>query len=429
MELGSLVRRLGRIGWTEQDDDDLRLQKSVVTYCAALITVLAFVWVATYWALGLHLSAAVPAAYQVLSVVGLVAFWRTKRFRLLRDLQLVLILALPFALQWSLGGFVAGSAVALWALISPLGAMLFGARAAPWIGGFLGLLVVSALLEPVLSPAAVPATIGLAFFVLNLGVPSLTVFVLLRYFLVQRDVARAALAEEHRKLEAERARSERLLLNVLPASIAGRLKDGERTIADAGEATVVFADLAGFTAFARRRDPDRVVALLNEVFTRLDGLADRFGLEKIKTIGDAYMAVAGVPTPRADHAAVAAELALAILETEPTGPGEQAEALAMRVGIDTGPVVAGVIGQHRFSYDLWGDTVNTASRMESTGVSGRIQVTDRVVATLEDRYVFEPRGEMEVKGKGTMRTWFLLGRRDDADRVEVGTQTTDTVDP
>ncbi len=414
MDLRSRLRGLGRIGWREQDSEDVRLQKTVLTYCAAFITLLAFIWVATYWYLGLHFSALLPAAYQVISLAGLVAFWRTKRLRVLRDLQLGLMLVLPFVLQWSLGGFVAGSAVALWALVAPMGAMMFGARSVPWFGGFLALLGVSALLEPVLTPAGVPPTVRLGFFVLNLGAPSLTAFVLLRYFLQQRDAAQDALAAEHRALQVERARSERLLLNVLPASIAERLKDGERTIADSREATVVFADLVGFTAFARERTPEQVVELLNEVFTWMDELADRFGLEKIKTIGDAYMAVAGLPTPRDDHVDAAAELALALVDTMPAFPGDGTQPARMRVGIDTGPVVAGVIGRRKFSYDLWGDTVNTASRMESTGVPGRVQVTARVVDALDDRYVFEPRGEIEVKGKGRMRAWFLVGRRDGA---------------
>lgn len=411
MDLRRWLRRLGRIGWSEQDSGDLALQKSALTYCATFITVLASIWVGIYWYLGLHLAAAVPVLYQVVSIAGLVAFWRTKRFRVLRDLQLILMLLLPFTLQWSLGGFEAGSAVALWALVTPMGAILWSLRPARWFAAFLGLLALSAIIEPTLAPADVPPALQRGFFVLNLGAPSLTGFLLLRYFLRERDAAREALADEHRELQVERARSERLLLNVLPASIAGRLKDGERTIADAGEATVVFADVVDFTTFAHRRAPGQVVELLNDVFTWLDELADGFGLEKIKTIGDEYMAVAGLPTPHADHVAIAAEMALALIETRPPLLDDEGMPLRMRVGIDTGPVVAGVIGRRKFSYDLWGDTVNTASRMESTGVPGRIQVTGGVVEAVRERYRFEPRGEIHVKGKGPMETWFLLGRR------------------
>jgi adenylate cyclase len=410
MNPARLLRGLGRIGWSEQDSEDVRLQKSVLAYNTALITVLALIWVGTYWSLGLYLSAVVPALYQLISVAGLVLFWRRKRFRLLRNLQLTAMLVLPFVLQWTLGGFVAGSAVGLWALIAPLGAMMLGARAVPWFGGFLTLLVVSALLEPGLPPAAVPAPLRLGFFVLNLGAPSLTAFVLLRYFLRQRDAAREAFAEEHRKLQIERIRSEQLLLNVLPAPIAERLKEGEHGIADIGEATVLFADIVDFTPLAHQQAPERVVDLLNDVFTWLDTVADRFGVEKIKTIGDAYMAVAGLPTPRVDHVTAIAETALAVVHTMPPFSRSQGEPLALRVGIDTGPVVAGVIGRRKFSYDLWGDTVNTASRMVTTGVPGRIQVTQRVIEALAGRYTFEPRGEIDVKGKGPMRTWFLLGQ-------------------
>jgi adenylate cyclase len=414
MDLLGLLWRLGRIGWSEQDNDDLRLQKSALTYCVAFITVLSLIWVGTYWYLELHLAAAVPVLYQVISIAGLVVFWRTKRFRFLRDLQLTLMLLLPFALQWSLGGFVAASGVALWALIAPMGAIMWSPRPARWFGGFFALLVLSALIEPALTPAGVPAGLRLGFFVLNLGAPSLTAFVLLRYFLHERDAARDALADEHRKLQAERARSERLLLNVLPASIAERLKQGERTIADRSVATVVFADLVGFTTYAHERQPEQVVQVLNEVVTWLDDLADRFGLEKIKTMGDAYMAVAGIPAPHTDHVAAVAEMALTLIETAPSLPGLDSGPLRMRVGIDTGSVVAGVIGIRKFSYDLWGDTVNTASRMETTGVPGRIQVTRQVVDALEHAYYFEPRGEIPVKGKGLMSTWFLVGRKESA---------------
>jgi adenylate cyclase len=300
-------------------------------------------------------------------------------------------------------------------VVTPMGAIMWSARPARWFGGFLALLVLSALMEPVLTPAGVPVGLRLGFFVLNLGAPSLTAFVLLRYFLHERDLARDALADEHRKLLVERARSERLLLNVLPGSIAERLKEGERTIADNSVATVVFADLVGFTAFAHERPPEQVVQLLNEVFTWLDDLADRFGLEKIKTIGDAYMAVAGLPTQRTDHVAAAAEMALTLIETTPSLPSDDSAPLRMRVGIDTGPVVAGVIGHRKFSFDLWGDTVNTASRMETTGEPGRIQVTRQVVDALQDDYYFEPRGQIQVKGKGLMETWFLLSRKEQAE--------------
>jgi class 3 adenylate cyclase len=222
---------------------------------------------------------------------------------------------------------------------------------------------------------------------------------------------RRALAREQRLLLAERERSERLLLNVLPAPIAARLKQGEEVIADGfPEVTVLFADLVDFTRRSQETTPERVVRVLDDLFSALDGLAERHGLEKIKTVGDAYMAVGGLPEPRPDHAEAVAEMALDVREEVGRHLDPGGRPLAVRIGIDTGPVVAGVIGRRKFSYDLWGDTVNVASRMESNGVAGCIQVTDRAYRRLRDRYRFERRGPIQVKGKGELVTWFLVGR-------------------
>jgi class 3 adenylate cyclase len=210
-----------------------------------------------------------------------------------------------------------------------------------------------------------------------------------------------------RALALEQERSERLLLNVLPAPIAERLKAGEEVIADAfPDVTVLFADLVGFT-----RSPAQVVAVLNELFSVFDRLAQHRGLEKIKTIGDAYMVAGGLPQPRLDHAEAVAELALAMQQEVARRADPSGQPLQVRIGIDTGPVEAGVIGTSSFSYDLWGDTVNTASRMESHGVAGCIQVTAGIYQRLQDGYRFQRRGPIPVRGMGEMVTYFLLGRK------------------
>jgi adenylate cyclase len=222
---------------------------------------------------------------------------------------------------------------------------------------------------------------------------------------------RRALDREHRLLLAERERSERLLLNILPAPIAARLKQGEQVIADGfPEVTVLFADLVDYTRRSQETTPERVVQVLDNLFSALDQLAERHGLEKIKTVGDAYVVVGGLPEPRPDHAQAVAEMALAVRDEVPRHLDPGGRPLAVRIGIDTGPVVAGVIGRRKFSYDLWGDTVNTASRMESEGVPGCIQVTERTYRRLRDRYRFERRGTIQVKGKGELVTWFLVAR-------------------
>lgn len=213
-----------------------------------------------------------------------------------------------------------------------------------------------------------------------------------------------------RQLEEERTRSERLLLNVLPQPIAERLKNGESSVVNSfDEITVMFADLVGFTSLSTRIPPTRLVHLLDRIFSAFDELANHHGLEKIKTIGDAYMAAAGVPFPHSDHASAAARMALDMHKTiekfNDLGHGQGT--LKMRIGICSGPVIAGIIGQNKFIYDLWGDTVNTASRMESHGLPGRTQVAATTFALLRDRFLFEERGTIDIKGKGPMKTYFL----------------------
>ena len=325
-------------------------------------------------------------------------------------------LLLPFALQWSLGGFMTSSAVSLWGVTSPLGALLFvGARqSVPWFAAFVALVAVSGVIDPTLADGAphMPRGVVVAFFALNILGVATTAYALLQYFVRARERALAELARQHRALEREQAKSERLLLNVLPAPVAARLKEEEGIIADAhADVTVLFADIVGFTPLSERLSAPDVVALLDRVFARWDALAAQHGVEKIKTIGDAYMAAAGVPLPRADHAEAIAELALAMRPEVARCAAETGLALEVRIGIDTGPVIAGVIGRAKFIYDLWGDTVNTASRMESLAPPGTIQVTERAYERLRHRFELRERGTISVKGKGPMTAYLLIGPR------------------
>ncbi|MEJ2375124.1 MAG: adenylate/guanylate cyclase domain-containing protein [Pseudolabrys sp.] len=212
-----------------------------------------------------------------------------------------------------------------------------------------------------------------------------------------------------REIDAQRGRYRDLLVRILPQSIADRLQQGESGLADRfDEVTVLFADLVGFTSTSARHGPEQVVAFLDRVFASFDALVEKYGVEKIKTIGDAYMVASGVPATRPDHAAAVANLALDMLAAVQSVKPLDGE-VQLRIGISSGPVVAGVIGDKRFGYDLWGDTVNVASRMESFGVPGRIQVSEQTFLLLKDRYEFAARGEIEVKGRGAMPTWYLLG--------------------
>ena len=210
-----------------------------------------------------------------------------------------------------------------------------------------------------------------------------------------------------RQIEMEKEQSERLLLNILPAPVAERLKAGESTIADGfAEVTVLFADLVGFTAMSARISPETLVKRLNALFSSFDALAVDLGVEKVKTIGDAYMVVAGLPLPQPDHAVRITEMGLDMIRATGEYNSHADEPFGIRIGINTGPVVAGVIGSTKFAYDLWGDAVNTASRMESTGVAGRIQVSESTHSLLESKYAFEHR-TVSAKGKGELNAFLL----------------------
>ena len=409
------LQRLARLGVEAEDPEDVRLDKAMITLVASLIAMMSFAWIAIYLAIGLPRSAAIPFVYQLCVVACLVGFARVKRIRAVRTIVLVLMLVLPFALQWSLGGFANGSAVAAWAGIAPILAYLFGARSRASLAAFVVLLAVSGLFETTLADAGphIDAEVRAALFAMNLAGPSIAAFLALLYFTTERDRTRAQLAQQHRLLEAEQARSERLLLSILPAAIADQLRDGATTIAESQpDVSVLFADIVAFTPLGEELGARALVDLLNEVFIVFDDLAEAAGLEKIKTIGDAYMVVGGLPTPRAGHLVALLELAIAMCEATSRVKTPKGEPLQLRVGIDNGPVVAGVIGRRKFSYDVWGDTVNTASRMESHGVPGRIQVTERVAQAAWQQFDFEPRTSVEVKGKGTMTTLLLVGARD-----------------
>ena len=243
-------------------------------------------------------------------------------------------------------------------------------------------------------------------FIVSVTAAAVMAFAAVWFVLRETDRAEAA-------MELEYQRSEQLLANILPASIAARLKDpGHDMIADRYEdASILFADIAGYTERASEITPCDLVAFLDRLYTEFDLLVDRHGLEKIKTTGDAYMVVSGVPQPRADHAEALAHLALDLAESVAQMRDPQGRGVAMRIGLASGPVVAGVVGSRRFFYDVWGDAVNVASRMESTDPTGHIQVPQNLYERLRDEFAFVERGDIDIKGKGVMHTWYLVGRQ------------------
>ncbi len=358
------------------------------------------VWGSVYMVFGELLAGSIPLAYSAASALTLGLFAVGRDYGLFRFSQLLLILLLPFLLMLALGGFVGGSAVILWGMLSPLGALLLAGRrqALVWALAFLGLAGVSGAVEPFIDRSnSLPPNVAIAFFAMNVGTVALIAFGVLYYSL--------------RLLAQERARSERLLLNVLPAEITLILKHEDRTIADEFDSvSVLFADMVGSTALASRCSPTELVDLLNDVFSHFDTLVSKHGLEKIQTIGDSFLVAFGVPKPRADHAQAITRLALDIVAYL-SEPRQKERGLQFRIGINSGLTVAGVIGRTKFHYDIWGDAVNTASRMESHGEPGKIQITQATYDLIKDEFECESRGAIDVKGKGKMNTWFVQGVR------------------
>jgi adenylate cyclase len=406
---------LARIGADPRDDEDLRQKKALLVLLAVLIAPVAVVWGILYLALGSWVGIS-PLVYAAISVASLVVFARTRNFRFLLLVQLLDILLMPTAGgQMLVGGFVPSGAVGLWGILAPLGALVFleVRRALRWFVAFLFVFLLTGILGELFFPVAdLPSWFTSTMLALNVvGAASIS-FMLLATFAHQRNEALTALRIEQQKSEA-------LLVNVLPDSIAARLKAADGTIADHYDATsILFADVVDFTPLSQLLPPAEMVDILDRLFTHFDALVERHGLEKIKTVGDCYMAAAGVPDPHEDHARRTALLAMDMREAVATSAVAGREGLELRIGINSGPVVAGVIGRKRFIYDLWSDAVNTASRMESQGTPGEIQITRATYELLKDEFVCRPRGTISVKGKGEMETWYLVGPRSDDRRTD-----------
>ncbi|HEX4743124.1 MAG TPA: adenylate/guanylate cyclase domain-containing protein [Candidatus Limnocylindria bacterium] len=397
-----MIARLLAIGADPRDPPELGRRKRLLVAFMLAIVVVGPAWSAIYVSYGEPLAAIAPILYPPLTLVNLARFARHRSIEKLAAAQSLAILVLPFLVHVALGGYGPSSAVVLWSMLSPLGALVFIGVASGfrWLIAFVGVLVLAALAQPRASNA-LPAWLVTGFFVANIG----TIL----------GVAFGLLASYSRQLTAERARSERLLLNVLPPSIAQRLREREQTIADQYEAaTVLFADVVNSTPLTVELSPAEMVGLLNEHVSAFDALADRYGVEKIRTIGDNWMGVAGAPVARPEHAASAARLALAMLAYVESRRGRGERCLDFRIGLNSGPVIGGVIGTRKFVFDIWGDPVNTAARMESHGIPGRIQLTEATYDLIKDRFECEPRGTIEVKGKGLMRTWYLVRERPQA---------------
>jgi len=398
-----------QVGADPKDTDEVRLQKSLLVLGSFMFIIAGALWGILYFLLGEPIAGMIPLIYALVSFLSVIAFHLTHRYNLFLFSQLLLILVLPFLLMIALGGFVNSSGVILWSLISPTGAFLFDKpRHAPrWLAGYLGLLVISGFLEthPVVTSSLPPNVITI-FFVLNIGTVSAITLTLLDYFITQKNLL-------FNLLHAEQEKSESLLLNILPKDIATRLKQGEETIADSYESvSILFVDLVDFTPLSAASDPRSMAEALSGMFSTIDQLVDKYKVEKIETVGDSYMIAAGLPIPRQDHASVITQLALEVTDCFERGVFLKDHPLHCRIGINSGPIMAGVIERKKIAYTVWGDTVNTASRMQSHGLPGQIQISESTYNLIKDDFICEPRGKINVKGKGKMDVWLVLSAKE-----------------
>jgi len=417
---------LRNAGIAPADSEELRLKKSLLIFATGLISLASMLWLFIYGQLGPQLSSTIPFIFQFLLVGNLIVYLRTQNFDVFRVVQLAIVLFMPFVAQWSMGNFVTASGVSLWALLAPVGAVLFiGAReSAAWFTAYIFLTALSGFFDYYLAdslagtPPKISTQTSVFFFALNFTAVSTIVYLLLRYSATEKQKAQVRLEEAHRMLLIEQERSERLLLNILPGPIAERLKSSNQTIADGfADVSVMFTDIVNFTRVAEGLTPQQVFTMLNKIFSSFDELAEKHGLEKIKTIGDAYMVAGGLNRERAnganhsDYSDAIAEMALEMRELLQRDAKVNQLHLEVRIGIGTGPVVAGVVGKKKFIYDLWGDTVNIASRVTSEGSPGMIQVDDNTYRRLRDRFDFDAPQTIDFKGKGNMTVHRLIGKK------------------
>jgi len=420
--LGELRQRVITDGDTERD----RLNKTLAIFACALMGFGAMLWLAIYWAMGIKFSATVPLAYVVVLAVSLAHYLWKGNFALFRLTLVLLFLFVPFIMQWSIGSYVSSSGVMLWALLAPVGVMIFqGPRESlPWFVAYIVMTGVSGFFDYYVGESnqqGVTLQSIAVFFSLNFAAMSAIIYLLISYFIRERDKLQANLDVQHQLLQAEQDKSERLLLNILPGPIADRLKEQHATIADGfADVTVMFADIINFTQLSEEMPPKFMVTMLNEVFSHYDRLAEKHGLEKIKTIGDAYMVAGGLEIhhrhdaeqlPQRDYTTAICELALDMRDYMSTQSGIKRARLQIHVGIGTGPVVAGVIGMKKFIYDLWGDTVNIASRVTAEATAGMILLDATTYRRVRHSFEFEGPQTINVKGKGEVIVYRLIGRK------------------
>ena len=424
--LRSWLQELGERVISEQDSEQEKLNKTLLIFACGLMGFGAMLWLVIYQVMGIKFSTTVPFTYIALSAASLAIYLWKRNFALFRFIQTSLFLFVPFIMQWSIGSYVSSSGVMLWALLAPVGVMIFqGPRESmPWFFAYIVMTGVSGFFDYYLTEgteSGVSAQTIAVFFALNFAAMSSIIYLLISIFVRQRDKLQVTVDEQYKLLQEEQEKSERLLLNILPGPIAERLKQQHTTIADGfADVTVMFADIINFTRLSEEMPPKLMVTLLNEVFSHYDQLAEKYGLEKIKTIGDAYMVAGGLDEHHQsdasaysdrDYCGAICSMAIEMRDYMETLSGIRKARLQIHVGVGTGPVVAGVIGMKKFIYDLWGDTVNIASRVTEQAAPSTILVDATTYRRVRNIYDFEGPQSLQVKGKGEITVYRLIGHK------------------
>ncbi len=397
------MRLLSSFAHDPSDTTEIRIEKLTALLVAGSCCIAGVIWSLMYLGIfGPGLVAALPLSFVLVVGPALIVSHLSRNHFFAVYAQVICIIFISTFLQWSIGDLFASGIVIVWAFIGPLTALMFFSfrQSLIWLVVFLVNVAITVLFNDFFAARGevVSEELQLTFFWMNLSAASVVVFAFAGYFV--------------RNAVLEREKANALLLNVLPKEIAPLLKSGQKTIADHHDSvSVLFADIVDSTPLFAGLPPAEAVDWLNECFSRFDRLVDQYGLEKIRTVGDNYMIASGAPIPRPDHARAIALLALDMVAECQRMQPRNGKRMVFRVGIHSGPLVAGVIGTTKFHYDVWGDTVNVAARMESHGEPGRVHISRATYELLGDEFLYTPRGVIPIKGKGEMETWFLDGRR------------------
>ena len=396
-----LFTRIANIGASADDSEEIRLQKSLLVLCTFPFMIAGAGWGLVYIYYGENLAGIIPLSYSVVSLFSVIYFAIFRRYQIFRFSQLLFILLLPGALMLALGGFISGSAVIVWSLICPLGAMLFDKRqnAPRWFLAFFLLVFISGVLQPWISfHNNLPPSLINFLFVMNLTAVGALIFWMVYYFVGKKNFFQE--------------RSEDLLHNILPEEIADELKaKGSADARHFDAVTVMFTDFKGFTKLSEKLSPTELVAEIDTLFKAFDNIISKYNIEKIKTIGDSYMCAGGLPVANITHAADIVNAAIDIRQFmqrhHEQRMSEHKLHFEIRIGIHTGPVVAGIVGDKKFSYDIWGDTVNTASRMESSGEAGKVNISGATYELVKEYFNCTYRGKIKAKNKGEIDMYFV----------------------